>query len=90
LQNPLKLVLEESRSLANGTQIDGLASETRPGLAQAALAMARILDNPRAVNQQPAAAKVLRSFLDELRSAAARRRRGSLAAVRSISKKGGA
>jgi hypothetical protein len=39
-------------------EIVGLA-ELRPGLAQVALALAKILDNPRAVNQQPAAAKVL-------------------------------
>lgn len=37
-------------------EIGGLASEARPGLAQAALALARIMDNPKAVNQQPAAA----------------------------------
>lgn len=40
-------------------EIGGLAAEARPGLAQAALALARIMDNPKAVNQQPAAAKVL-------------------------------
>ena len=40
-------------------EISGLAAEARPGLAQAALALARILDNRTAVNQQPAAAKVL-------------------------------
>jgi hypothetical protein len=32
-------------------------------------AMARILDNPRAVSSQPAAAKVLAALLDKLRSA---------------------
>jgi hypothetical protein len=37
-------------------EIAGL-TEARPGIAQAALAMARVLDNPRAVNQQPPAAK---------------------------------
>jgi hypothetical protein len=40
-------------------EIGGLAAEARPGLTQAALAIARILDNPKAINQQPAAAKVL-------------------------------
>jgi hypothetical protein len=39
------------------------SAEARPGLAQLALAMARLLDNPRAVNQQPSAAKVLTSLL---------------------------
>jgi hypothetical protein len=36
-----------------------LASGARPGLAQVALALARILDNPKAVNQQPAATPAL-------------------------------
>ena len=31
-------------------------TDARPGLAQTALALARILDNPKAINQQPAAA----------------------------------
>jgi hypothetical protein len=30
-------------------------TEARPGLAQVALAMAKIMDNPKALNQQPAA-----------------------------------
>jgi hypothetical protein len=66
-------------------EIGGLASEARPGLAQAALALARIMDNPKAVNQQPAAAKVLGALLDKLRSAPASGRRGRLAVVRSMS-----
>jgi hypothetical protein len=45
-------------------EIGGSAAEARPGLAQMALAMARILDS-KAVNQQPAAAKVLASLLDK-------------------------
>jgi hypothetical protein len=53
-------------------EIAGLA-EARPGLAQAALALARIMDNPRPVSRQPAAAKVLASLLDKLRSALASR-----------------
>jgi hypothetical protein len=35
-------------------------------VAQIALALARILDNPRAVSSQPAAAKVLAALLDKL------------------------
>jgi hypothetical protein len=35
-------------------------------------ALARILDNPKAVSTQPAAAKVLAALLEKLRSAAAR------------------
>ena len=66
-------------------EISGLAAEARPGLAQAALALARILDNPKAVNQQPAAAKVLVSMLGKLRSASPAGRRG-LAVVRQMTK----
>jgi hypothetical protein len=49
-------------------EIDGLAAQARPGLAQVALAVARVLDSPRAVNQHAAAAKVLSVLLDKLRS----------------------
>ena len=71
-------------------EIGGLAAEARPGLAQVALCMARLLDNPKALNQQPAAAKVLTSLLDKLASASARRPRGGLALVRTMTEKGGA
>ena len=43
-----------------------------------------------APESQPAAAKVLTSLLDKLRSAAAQNRRGRLAVVRTLSEKGGA
>jgi hypothetical protein len=52
--------------------------------------MARVLDNPRAVSTQPAAAKVLAVMLDKLRSASAHGRRGGLALVRTMTEKGGA
>jgi hypothetical protein len=71
--------------VAVSEEIDGLASQARPGLAQAALALARILDNFKAVNQQPAAAKVLVSMLEKLRSASPAGRRG-LAVVRQMTK----
>jgi hypothetical protein len=58
----------------------GLA-EARPGLAEAALALARVLDNPRAVNQKAPPAKVLVTLLDKLRAAGGQRRRGRLAVV---------
>ena len=64
-------------------------TQERPGLTQAALALARILDKPKAVNQQPAAAKVLGTRLDKLRSASARGRRGGLAVVRTMTGKHG-
>jgi hypothetical protein len=47
-------------------EISDLAAEARPGLAQIALALARLMDDPRAVNQQPAAAKTLAMLLDKL------------------------
>jgi hypothetical protein len=71
-------------------EIDGLAAQARPGLAQVALALARVLDNPRAINQHAAAAKVLSSLLDKLRAASARGRRGGLAVVRTMTENGGA
>ncbi|MGB9308150.1 MAG: hypothetical protein WCB92_32040, partial [Mycobacterium sp.] len=70
-------------------EIAGLA-EARPGLAQAALAMARVLDGPRAVSSQPAAAKVLTTVLDKLHSVRPQSRRGRLTAVRTSSERGGA
>jgi hypothetical protein len=71
-------------------EIDSLASEARPGLAQVALALARVMDDPKAINQKPAAAKVLATLLDRLRTASAQGRRGGLRAVRSMTEKGGA
>ena len=70
-------------------EINGVTSaELRPGLVQVALAMARILDNPRAPSAQPAAAKVLVTVLDTLRKGSAQGRRGSLAVVRTMVEKG--
>ena len=54
---------------------------------QVALALARIMDNPKAVSQQPAAAKALATMLNQLHTAAARGRRGNLALVRSMTEK---
>lgn len=71
-------------------EISDLAAEARPGIAQVALALGRLMDNPRAVNQQPAAAKVLTTILDKLHQAEAPGRRGNLAVVRTMTKKGGA
>jgi hypothetical protein len=67
-------------------EIDELASQARPGLAQAALALARILDNPKAINQQPAAARQLVAVLNALSKRA--QRRGKLAAVKSMTTSG--
>ena len=65
-------------------EIGGLAV-SRPSLAAIALAMARILDNPRAKSTQPPAAKVLVSVMDTLHKGSAQGRRGNLAVVRAMS-----
>jgi hypothetical protein len=73
-----------------GVQAEIEGAGDRPGLAAVALAMARLLDDPKAKNQQPAAAKVLAALLDKLRSASTRGRHGGLAVVRTMTEKGGA
>lgn len=61
------------------------SAETRKGAAQAAIAMARILDNPLALAQQPAAAAKLTAILEDLRKGSARRK-GRLASVQAMTK----
>jgi hypothetical protein len=46
------------------------------------------MDDPRAVNQQPAAAKTLAMLLDKLHAASARGRRGGLEVVRTMTENG--
>jgi hypothetical protein len=70
-------VLEELTTLTS--------AETRKGAAQAALAMARILDNPLAISQQPQAAARLTGILEDLRKGSARRK-GRLASVQAMTK----
>jgi hypothetical protein len=65
------------------------AAAERPGLAAAALALARVLDNPRAMSPHPPAARVLARLLDELRKPAQSRRGGSKV-VRAMTGKDGA
>lgn len=72
-----RAVLEELASLTS--------AETRKGAAQAALAMARILDNPKAIAQQPQAAARLTTILEDLRKGSARRK-GRLASVQAMTK----
>lgn len=72
-------VLEELSTLTS--------SETRKGAAQSALAMARILDNPLALAQQPSAAAKLTAILDDLRKGSSRRR-GRLASVQAMTSTG--
>lgn len=53
--------------LAVAQELGGLAqSAARPGLVAVALALARVLDNPRAVSAQPSAAGKLKQILGEL------------------------
>lgn len=64
-------------------EIDAMGTHTRPGLAAAALALARVLDNPKAMSTQPAAARVLITTLDKLHSSLTQPR-GRLACVRAL------
>jgi hypothetical protein len=64
------------------------SAETRKGAAQAAIALARILDNPLALPQQPQAAAKLVAILDDLRKGSARRK-GRLASVQAMTRPGG-
>jgi hypothetical protein len=65
-------------------ELEGLGQALeRPSLAQAALAMARLLDDPRRANQQPAAAAKLADLMDKLRKGGDVRR-SRLASVRSM------
>lgn len=72
--------------VAVNLELDGLAQAvSRPGLTQTALALARIMDNPKALNQQPAAAAKLVEVLDKLRKGADAKK-SRLASVRDMTK----
>lgn len=60
-------------------------TETRQGLVQVALALARVLDNPVAIGQHPSAAHRLSETLDKLRKGADSRK-SRLATVRQLVK----
>jgi hypothetical protein len=76
--------------LAVEAELAGLVSaEARPALAQIAICMGRLLDSP-AAGPKPAAAKVLISAMETLHKASAQGRRGSLALVKTMTKKDGA
>lgn len=65
-------------------ELEGLTqADERPGLKETALALARILDSPKAVNQQPAAAAKLADLLDKLRKGADAKK-SKLASVRAM------
>lgn len=59
-----------------------MGTSRRPGLPAAAVAPARIMDNPRAVSTQPAAARQLVAILAMLSRGS--QRRGKLASVKSM------
>jgi hypothetical protein len=65
-------------------EIEGLGAISRPGIAAAALALARVLDNPKAVSTQPAAAAKLAHLLDMLRKGS--RTKAKLASVRQMTR----
>jgi hypothetical protein len=69
-------------------QVDGLSTAaSNPAIVEAALAMARILDDPRQVTTQPSAAAKLESLIGVLMRGA-ERRQGRLALVQSMSQRG--
>lgn len=86
---PVPVSMPSGGGLAEQAVLEELATltsaETRRGAAQAALAMARILDNPLALAQQPAAAAKLTGILEELRKGSARKR-GRLASVQQMTR----
>ena len=72
-----RAVLEELATLTS--------AETRKSVAAGALVMARILDNPVALAQQPQAYAKLMAAMEELRKGSARRK-GRLASVQAMTK----
>jgi hypothetical protein len=75
--------------LAVESELVGLAAaQEQPGLAQTALALARLMDGP-AVTSKPAAAQRLVEILNVLSEGSSQRRR-RLEVVRSMTEKGGA
>lgn len=68
-------------------EVADLAQATaRPALVQAALALARVLDNPRATSAQPSAAAKLKDILDTLHKGADVKK-SRLASVRALTDK---
>jgi hypothetical protein len=70
-------------------EVQEFGSAVRPGLVAAAIAMARVLDNPKAVSSQPPAAGQLVNILNQLRKSAGGVK-PKLAAVRQMIKDDGA
>ena len=59
--------LNTSVEAAVREEISALGGVTRPGLAAAAIALAAVLDNPRATSSKPPAAGALVNILNQLR-----------------------
>lgn len=76
-----------SRVEATQAEIDALGGEVRPGLAAAAISLAEVLDDPRALSTRPAAAAKLADLLEQMRKSSSGRK-SKLAAVRSMTKTG--
>lgn len=67
-------------------EVDALGiAEKRPGLAQTAYALARVLDNQLAIAQHPSAARQLSELMDKLRKSGSVGK-GRLAAVRAMTR----
>ena len=66
-------------------EIDSLVSP-RPGLAAVAVALAEILDNPKATSSKPPAANQLMRVMELLRKSSEGARRGRLAVVKSMTR----
>lgn len=77
------LTSENTVTAAVSLEISGIGAHLRPGLAAAAIALARVLDNPKAVSTQPAAAAKLSDLLKQFRKNSSGRQ-SKLAAVRSL------
>ncbi len=65
-----------------------LGDTRRPGIEAGAITLATLLDNPRAFNHWPQAAKVMCGLLDELHKCAVPQR-GRLHAIQAMSERGG-
>lgn len=77
----------ENSCVAGVLEEIGALSNPRRGLVAVAIAMAQLLDNPKAVSSHPPAAGRLVQVLDKLRSSSPRRR-SNLAVVRSMTETG--
>jgi hypothetical protein len=67
-------------------EISAYGDVSRPGLAAAAMALAAVLDNPRATSSKPPAAGALVNILNLLRKSAAAAKQTPLASVRRMTR----